>query len=368
MCCPDCGNNLTPDSHFCSNCGSKIIEDNNKKSNNIKYVIMGFFLGLLLFFSVLFISYHKMHNTYYISTNPTTSSSMENLRNSYQTVVEINNTYANSSISTIDEAYELIIKDSKSQKDSCPTEILKIEEKMMNEFNITAVNLCEMDLSLANDLYKAMSKVYDLFPKVKGNITNLTIGNMDSRMRGVIAYYQPLFPFAESDNSIVYKMRVVLNSRFFLNNTLLEESTKNSTLSGHFPPNSTKSSPVAHELGHYLSFFAMRNYNKINQTLLFNNDNVKEAYVLMDNFTSGEFSKMMLDEAYELYLSEGNKKIDFDEWRGMISKYALSKDESGKYIYDETIAEAFHDVYLNDDKATLTSKYIIRVLKKYVEA
>ena len=52
----------------------------------------------------------------------------------------------------------------------------------------------------------------------------------------------------------------------------------------------------------------------------------------------------------------------------MLSKYALSKDESGKYIYDETIAEAFHDVYLNDDKASLPSKYIMRILKKYVEA
>jgi predicted nucleic acid-binding Zn ribbon protein len=368
MYCPNCGNNLTPDCNFCSNCGNKIIKDNNEKSNNKKYIIMGFVVGLLLFFGVLFISYHNTHNAYYISINPTTSSSVESSRNSNQTVVEINNTYSNSTVSNVEEAYELIRKDSKSQKDSCPTEILKIEEKMMNDFDITAVNLCEIDINLANELYKAMTKVYELFPKVKGNITNLTIGNMDSRMKGVIAYYQPLFPFAEGDNSIVYKMRVVLNSRFFLNNSLLEESTKNSSLSGHFPPNSTKASPVAHELGHYLSFFAMRKYYKITQSLLFNNSNVKEAYVLIDNFSNGEFSKKMLDEAYELYLSEGNKKIEFDKWREEISKYALSKDESGKYIYDETIAEAFHDVYLNDDKASLPSKYIMRILKKYVEA
>ena len=33
-------------------------------------------------------------------------------------------------------------------------------------------------------------------------------------------------------------------------------------------------------------------------------------------------------------------------------------------IYDETIAEAFHDVYLNGDNATPASIYIVRVLKQ----
>ena len=55
--------------------------------------------------------------------------------------------------------------------------------------------------------------------------------------------------------------------------------------------------------------------------------------------------------------------MTMDEWRGTISKYALAKDNSGNYIYDETIAESFHDVYLNGDNAKDASKYVIKVLK-----
>ena len=73
----------------------------------------------------------------------------------------------------------------------------------------------------------------------------------------------------------------------------------------------------------------------------------------------------MLKEAHQNYL-KSNPNIEFDEWRGQISGYALAKDESGAYIYDETIAEAFHDVYLNGNNANVASKYIVEVLKKYI--
>ena len=73
----------------------------------------------------------------------------------------------------------------------------------------------------------------------------------------------------------------------------------------------------------------------------------------------------MLEEAYQNYLSS-NQSIGFDEWRGQISEYALAKDATGNYIYDETVAEAFHDVYLNGNNANIASKYIVEVLKKYI--
>ena len=75
----------------------------------------------------------------------------------------------------------------------------------------------------------------------------------------------------------------------------------------------------------------------------------------------------MLQEAYNNYKSDTNTTLSFDEWRGTISGYALAKDNNGEYIYDETIAEAFHDTYLNKDNARDASKYIIKVLKKYLE-
>ena len=267
----------------------------------------------------------------------------------------------------IDEAINLIKEDSNKQKDSCPSNIRTIEDKIISEFNITSVNLCEMSYSLANELYKTMKTVYELFPSIKGNITNISIGNFDSRKHGVIAFYQPLFPFAQSKNyNQVYKMRIILNSRFFLNENLLSETVHQSSITGYFPKNANITSPLAHELGHYISFYAMRKNNKIDQSLMYKKDDLN-YYILVDKYDSSEFSKEMLDEAYNLYISEGNEKIDFDKWRGTISSYAISKNEAGKDLYDETIAEAFHDYYLNKDNATLASKYIIKILTKYVE-
>jgi len=72
-------------------------------------------------------------------------------------------------------------------------------------------------------------------------------------------------------------------------------------------------------------------------------------------------------EAYINYINDTNSNIEFDEWRNTISDYAVAKDNSGNYIYDETIAEGFHDYYLNGDNAKEASKYIIKVLKKHLK-
>ena len=53
-------------------------------------------------------------------------------------------------------------------------------------------------------------------------------------------------------------------------------------------------------------------------------------------------------------------------FRSNISEYALAKDNEGNYIYDETIAEAFHDIYLNGNNANEESKYIVDVLKEKI--
>ena len=55
-----------------------------------------------------------------------------------------------------------------------------------------------------------------------------------------------------------------------------------------------------------------------------------------------------------------------EEFRASISEYAASLDDYGEPIYDETIAEAYHDWYLNKQKATDASKAIVTVLKKYI--
>ena len=85
-------------------------------------------------------------------------------------------------------------------------------------------------------------------------------------------------------------------------------------------------------------------------------------------YAKGEFSLLMIEEAYNNYKKDTNTTLTIDEWRATISNYAVARDQNGEYIYDETIAEAFHDVYLNGDNAKEASKYIISVLKKHLES
>ena len=85
-------------------------------------------------------------------------------------------------------------------------------------------------------------------------------------------------------------------------------------------------------------------------------------YKVYDDFNSGNFSRMLLEEAYDEYVKVYGKDMNFVQFRESISKYAVSKDSTGSYIYDETIAEAFHDCYLNGSKAKPASRMIMKVL------
>lgn len=273
-------------------------------------------------------------------------------------------------MTSITDANKLIVEDSVSQKDNCPDEIIEIENELIDKYGITAVNLCEMDLNFAKELVYVFKKIYEEYPSVRNNLTNLSLINA-SLSDGYIAAFMPVFNFATSNTSSTYpwviKTQVLLNTTYFLNPTRLEASVKDESNSGHFPPNATMYSPVAHELGHYLSFLAMMRSYELDSILLINNENVKTFYDVYSDFGKGDFSLVMITEAYENYKKDTNTTLSIDEWRATISSYAVTKDNSGQYIYDETIAEAFHDVYLNGDNAQEASKYVVEVLKKKLE-
>ena len=226
-----------------------------------------------------------------------------------------------------------------------------------------------MDVDFARELENVFEIIYRDYPSARGHITNLSLRNTNMLSEGgIIAAFMPAFNFATSDSSStfpwVFKTQVLLSSQYFLNRSKLEASTKDGSESGHFPPNSTIYSPVAHELGHYLSFLAMMNYYKMDSILLINDNNIDTFYNIYSDFGEGNYSLSMINEAYENYKKDNDTSISLDEWRGTISNYALAKNNSGEYIYDETIAEAFHDVYLNNDNAKEASKYIVNVLKE----
>ncbi len=387
MFCNKCGNFVEDNQQYCNKCGN-YLENNAQKWQNDNYeyrksnskivpvIIIIISIALIILLSMKLLSQKK---DYYIGyqnidevgvVEEEAVVEQDTKKGKYKTAIITDNVYSGISVNSVADAKKLISDDSTKQKSSdYPEEIIKIENDIIKKYSITAVNLKEMDVEFAKELEDVIANICENYPNARGHLTNLTLTNLNMMEDGVIALFRPTFIFGTSNTATtrpwVIKTQVQLNAKYFLNPERIEASVDSCSKSGHFPPNSTKYSPVAHELGHYLSFLAMLNHYETDSILLINDNKLQAYYNIIKDFGNSTFSKQMLDEAYQNYVRD-NEIIDFDEWRGRISGYALAKDEEGEYIYDETIAEAFHDVYLNGDSANIVSKYIVEVLKKYV--
>ena len=401
MFCNKCGNEVSENQEFCNRCGNRlkynssnnIMQDNNLNSSfnynmyNNKNIAIPVLITILIIILILGIFMYGIisnnKNNYYFAhtvsnennTEPTintqtSTNSQSTKKGKYNTSIITDNVYSGISIKNVDDAYNLISKDSLDQKkDEYPQEIIQIENEIIDKYSITAVNLKEMDVEFARELKNVIKNIYEEYPGARGYLTNLTLTNLDMSQSGVIAQFMPIFKFGTSNTTTtrpwVIKTQVQLNAKYFLNPERIDVTVATSSKSGHFPQNATKYSPVAHEFGHYLSFIALLNHYYTKSIVVIDDNQLQNYYDIYKDFGEGIFSKQMLEEAYNNYL-KNNSVIGFDEWRGQISGYALAKDTAGEYIYDETIAEAFHDVYLNNNNANEASKYIVEVLKKYI--
>ena len=381
MYCNKCGKQILNNAPYCNNCGNKINYFNNPVSSNTskkkdKKQVITLIIVILVVIGLFSITFGGVVGSrYYFSegenNNPVGEEAGETTtkKSKNTTAIIVDHTYSGVSIKNISDANKLIVKDSTDQKDLCPKEILKIEDEIINTYNITAVNLCEMDVDFAKELEKVLETIYTEYPEAREHITNLTLRNTSMLTEGgVIAAFMPVFLFADSESSSTFpwviKTQVLLSSGYFLNKERLLASVQESSKSGHFPPNSTIYSPVAHEFGHYLSYIAMMKHYNVDSIRLIHSDDTDELSELMEAFSDGSYSLDMIKEAYNNYKKTTNNPLPLDEWRGTISAYALAKNKSGEYIYDETIAEAFHDVYLNSSNAAEASKFVTDVLKK----
>lgn len=337
----------------------------NNKKHSISYVKFILILSIALVISILIV----FGKSIFFKDNHRKSN--ENDDDSGVTVVVSDNVYEKAAINSREDAIELITIDSDEQKEKCENEeIKKIERRLEVKHNIIAVNLCELDLKYALELEKMVDKVFESFPTVKGYLTNITLTNPKDAANYIAAFTATqLFATSTSVDTYphVYKMVMNLNASYFLDLDYLKDTVTSASNSGYFPKGASTTSVVAHEFGHYISFVALLRSTFLDDTLLLSKYNYSKYKKLVDSWNRGDFSKKIINEAYNNYKKTYKDDIlsEYD-FRASISEYAVATDENDQPIYDETVAEAFHDSYLNGSKAKPASREIIKVLKKYM--
>lgn len=213
--------------------------------------------------------------------------------------------------------------------------------------------------------------MYNLFPYLKGNLTNITITST-AENTDYIAYFQPIYQFVNIDADInqynkVNKTQILLNSYYFLNENMTNKDIRTIVGDNWYVEDATWESTIAHELGHFLSFKLLLKENNIENVTFVNQENELAIENILNLVNSGDFSYNLLNESVNNYNQKYEANLNLEEFAKTISEYASTKDENGRIIADETIAEAVHDYYLHGEDMKATSREIVELIKAKFE-
>ena len=280
------------------------------------------------------------------------------------TLIDTERQYNNIKVNSLEEAKELIRKDLYTQKWKCYSNIERgiIEHDLKTRHNIVDVNFCDISIEKVEKLKNVIDSVFGSFPNVSEYLTNITISN-PSGLTDYIAKLQPIYQFVNNNQNImnfnqVNKTQILLSSYYFLNDEAMNQSLFDS-----YPKGASWESIIAHELGHYLLFVALLKENEIDNIMFITEENYSNFNKILQLSDSGDLANRIVMEALANYNSKHKNKIDLEVFVSDISKYAGSKNSNGIIMFEETIAEAVHDYYINRNNASKSSLEIINVLK-----
>ena len=374
----DCKALLEDDDYFCYECGkpttkglsylskkenvNKILGGNVvKQDNRFKIIIL---LNIILFSLFIIIQGNNLFKPIFYLNRIYNS-----YINGYKTsIIKTNNIYNKINVNSFEEATTLIKKDFSNQTWKCiyNYEILAIQEQLENDYNIISVNFCDIELSEVENIQKVIKEFFEIFPNTKGALTNITITNAKEKS-DYIAYFQPKYQFVNpsldiSNYNKVNKTQILLNSYYFLNSSYLNKPLDMITNNNLYVKDSTINSIIAHELGHYVTFYLYLKQNNIQNIIYETKDNYQMINKLIDEFDNGNYTEIIVNKAYNNYLLNNNY-ITIDEFINNISTYAAFKDKNNDYNTKEIIAEAVHDYYLHKNNASKSSLEIIKIIK-----
>ena len=284
------------------------------------------------------------------------------------TLLKTDNKY-NEEINTYDEAIEKIRMDFDSQDLACfnSLDVDILSREIEKNYLLANVSLCDMKEEVVKEIENTIKEFYSLFINIKGSLTNISITNTAEK-DDYIARFQPMYQFVNINKDInevnkVNKTQILLNSYYFLNEELLNKPLEEVSGGNYYVEGSTWYSTIAHELGHYVSFLTLLKKNGIYSIALETKENTSLIKDIINEYTSGNYSRELLEEALNNYNQKYSANKDIYEFASTISTYASSKDNEGNLLAEETIAEAVHDYYLHRDNMKASSREIVNVLK-----
>lgn len=365
--CLECHKEINAEDNFCYSCGSitahgyKYLDNSIKtKDNNTKLKTLIILLSLSIFIFVP-LSIIRGQNLY----KP--FAYLEKQINYYKhgyntTLLKTNNTYENIDITSLEDAQEQIYNDFDNQFYLCKNnlDIKRIEYELETKYDITSINFCDLSIEKVNKISQVIEKIYELFPNIKGSLTNITLTNSLSQ-GDYVAYFQPRYEFINSNQDIssynkVNKTQILLNSYYFLNDKTneidLEKYVKDAYLE----------STIAHELGHYITFKSLLKSYNLDSITLVTSDNEEKINEVINGFDT--FCDNVLNIALQRYNNKYNTNLDLNNFALNISKYAGIINENNKLIASETIAEAIHDYFLHGNNLEKESQEIVDVIKE----
>lgn len=289
--------------------------------------------------------------------------SPETLKKGLTTVVEYDKVY-DAYVNTKEDAKQAIVDYGIGQraKYSNP-DVKKIELQMEDEFDILAVNLGEIDYQTATEIYDAFVYMYQTYPQMRGELTNLTIGNLNMNYTALTTKREFIVNGESGKIPFVVKREIVLGAAKFLKRDRLLESCKEQVDCGYWPENSNISSIVVHELGHQLlDSYVAKYYGFEGFYVMEENEDAYWRYSSDALKVNQYVTQMLLEKAYEKWSIENEGSEG--EFRASISGYAEGIQPDGGVSYTETVAEAVADVYLNSENAAEASKIIVDELKR----
>lgn len=380
--CINCQAEIEENDNFCWKCGHwsakgysffnnneevvKIVEEGNLAKHDTRNAYLIFML-LLTFIIFLALSWYRgmdiFRPVFYLEKQV-----YKYIYGYNVSILKTDNQYYNKSINSLNDANNYIIKDLNEQDYKCGNniEVHKIEDRLEKDYAIKAVNFCDISLEETKRLATVIDKIYNLFPSVKGYLTNISITNAKEQ-EIYIAYFEPIYQFVNSNADIssfnkVNKTQILLNSYYFLNEETIKNSITEKVAKDWYVNDATWESLFSHEFGHYISFVALLKLHGINSITFETKDNYQQIQQIIDEFNGREYSNQLLNEAYNNYKLIYSYNGDINTFALSISKYAANKDKSGKLIADETLAEAIHDYYLHGSNAKAQSLEIVKVI------